>query len=211
MIVVADDDPDSRELVCLMLRREGFVVCEAEDGADALRLLSDVAVSPCLLLTDLMMPGMSGPELVDAIRQVPRLAGLPVAVMSAAGHADAVPSAIKFLQKPVSLEGILTVAREYGRRGHVSAYGVRRLAPEWLLCHGPVMPGLDAFLRSLARPPDRAWTQLTSQVRPARLIRFVFDASVRLWTPFVKKSRKTSVRRTSCTSSAFDGSRIGWN
>jgi len=65
-IVVADDDPNIRELVCLFLKREGYQVLEAIDGVDALDKLE--AVRPDLAIIDVMMPRMDGWALCSAMR-----------------------------------------------------------------------------------------------------------------------------------------------
>lgn len=57
-ILVIDDDAYIRELVCTLLRDEGFEVCEAVDGRDALQKLSEAKTDLCIL--DIMMPNMDG-------------------------------------------------------------------------------------------------------------------------------------------------------
>lgn len=65
-IIVADDDSNIRELVCLFLKREGYQVIEAIDGVDALGKLE--AVRPDLAIIDVMMPRMDGWALCAAMR-----------------------------------------------------------------------------------------------------------------------------------------------
>ncbi|WP_139991642.1 response regulator transcription factor [Paenibacillus paridis] len=65
-IVVADDDPNIRELVSLFLKREGYQVVEAIDGVDALSKLE--AVRADLAIIDVMMPRMDGWALCAAMR-----------------------------------------------------------------------------------------------------------------------------------------------
>lgn len=65
-IIVADDDSNIRELVCLFLKREGYQVIEAIDGEDALGKLE--AVRPDLAIIDVMMPRMDGWALCAAMR-----------------------------------------------------------------------------------------------------------------------------------------------
>ncbi|WP_169085941.1 response regulator transcription factor [Paenibacillus sp. PL91] len=65
-IVVADDDPNIRELVGLFLKREGYQVIEAIDGVDALEKLE--AIRPDLAIIDVMMPRMDGWALCAAMR-----------------------------------------------------------------------------------------------------------------------------------------------
>ncbi len=65
-ILVVDDDPDIVRLVSMMLTREGFSPVPAHSGPEALAKYESHA--PALILLDLAMPGMSGYEVVTAIR-----------------------------------------------------------------------------------------------------------------------------------------------
>ena len=80
-VLVVDDDEDVRELVRRALDGPGVLVRSAVDGHDALEQIE--RERPDLLLTDLMMPGMDGFALLDAIGQREDLKGLPVVVLSA--------------------------------------------------------------------------------------------------------------------------------
>jgi DNA-binding response OmpR family regulator len=66
LTVVADDSVASRKLIGAVLRRRGFGVHEAADGAAAWRLIEEHA--PDLLVVEDVLPGISGVELVDALR-----------------------------------------------------------------------------------------------------------------------------------------------
>ena len=78
--VVADDSVASRKLIGAVLRRGGFGVREAADGAEALQLVEEHA--PDLLVVDDVLPGISGVELVDALRDRPDLPGVRVAFLT---------------------------------------------------------------------------------------------------------------------------------
>jgi CheY-like chemotaxis protein len=67
-VLLVEDELLVRQLTHEILRRSGYHVLEAADGADALRLLRDHADRIDLLLTDVVMPGMSGYELVERAR-----------------------------------------------------------------------------------------------------------------------------------------------
>jgi DNA-binding response OmpR family regulator len=66
-IMVVDDDANIRELACALLGSNGFDMCEAADGQDAMRRLP--AENPDLVIVDIMMPRMDGFELCRHIRQ----------------------------------------------------------------------------------------------------------------------------------------------
>jgi two-component system, cell cycle sensor histidine kinase and response regulator CckA len=67
-ILVADDDPDVLALVRDVLEVQGFSVLEAPSGKDALRVAEEHDGPIHLLLSDVVMPGMHGPELADRLR-----------------------------------------------------------------------------------------------------------------------------------------------
>lgn len=78
-IVVADDNRDIRELLQLLLGRD-FSVHVARDGREALELVR--RIRPELVVTDIMMPGMTGTELCQAIKSDPEIATTPVMLVS---------------------------------------------------------------------------------------------------------------------------------
>ena len=112
-ILIVEDDDDIRELTADMFRREGYDVLEAEHGERALEILDELPTQPCLMLLDLMMPVMSGPELLHVLGESQRLASLPVVVVSAGGRPEDVPEARQFVRKPPSPEQLLAIAREF--------------------------------------------------------------------------------------------------
>ena len=71
-IVVAEDDPSSRELVCEILEAQGYRVVEASNGRDALDQIEKL--SPDLLVMDIQMPLIGGLAAIERIRQDKRFA-----------------------------------------------------------------------------------------------------------------------------------------
>ncbi len=70
-ILVAEDDPVSRELVCTRLAKWGYDVIAAQDGSDAMTVLREKN-APSLAILDWMMPGMDGLEICRRVREVNR-------------------------------------------------------------------------------------------------------------------------------------------
>jgi two-component system cell cycle sensor histidine kinase/response regulator CckA len=62
-VLLVDADPEPRKLAAFMLQRRGYAVIEARSSADALHLCESRSVRPDLLLTEILMPGMSGTDL----------------------------------------------------------------------------------------------------------------------------------------------------
>ena len=119
-ILLVEDDFAIRETVAEVLVGEGFQVTCAANGAEALRRLDEAADQPALILLDLMMPVMDGWEFRHAQRRDPRIAGIPVIVLSAGAGLEARVSGLApaaFLPKPFELDHLLhAVGRLCGRR-----------------------------------------------------------------------------------------------
>ena len=114
-VLVVDDDRDTRETVRDLLEDEGLRVAVAGDGADALAWLR-AHDAPRLVLLDLSMPTMDGPEFRRLQRKDEILAKIPVVVVSAAGEMPdqlASMAAEGHLAKPVKLEDMLSVVRKF--------------------------------------------------------------------------------------------------
>src|SRR5437867_6142450 len=80
-ILVVDDEPDMRTVVFHTLRTAGHAVSEAADGEEALRKLKRTPFD--LVVLDIMMPRMSGYEVLEKIRALPSRAETPVVVVTA--------------------------------------------------------------------------------------------------------------------------------
>jgi DNA-binding response OmpR family regulator len=115
LVVVADDERDIAELVTILLKREGYEVMTAADGAHALALAR--AFAPRLCILDGTMPGMAGFEVLRALREDPQTAGVAVLILTATVNEEreirrhgVEPDA--FLQKPFDTNRLLAeVAR----------------------------------------------------------------------------------------------------
>src|SRR5262245_54956562 len=83
-ILVVDDEAAARSALAELLRDEGYVVHTAGDGFKALGQLDEW--SPDVVVTDVQMPGMSGIELMEKIRE--RVPGVGVVVMTAFGSVE---------------------------------------------------------------------------------------------------------------------------
>jgi two-component system response regulator MprA len=111
-ILVVEDDVDIRECYQSLLERAGYRVTTATNGQEALDELS--RQRPALILLDLMMPVMSGPEFLEAMRTDGSTDDIPVLIVSAYGEiADATAGVAGFLRKPVELEELLNAVRKF--------------------------------------------------------------------------------------------------
>jgi adenylate cyclase len=103
-VLVADDSPLSREVLSRLLRQHGHSVVEADSGQEALRLLAEQPFD--VLLLDLVMPGMTGFEVLQQLRDEGRLRRTSVVVISALDEIHGVARCLEsgaddYLNKPV--------------------------------------------------------------------------------------------------------------
>lgn len=114
-IMLVEDQAEVRQVVSQILMRHGYVVVEACDGASALALLQTRTEAVDLILTDMVMPGMNGRELIDRLDE--RHRGIRVLFMS--GYTDdeivkhgALHPDMNFLHKPFRAEQLLSRVRD---------------------------------------------------------------------------------------------------
>ena len=119
VILLVDDDDDVRELARDMLQLGGYTVLEARSGTEAVRVSEQHAGPIHLLLTDVVMPGLSGPGLGERLSRL--RPGLPVLYMS--GYPTDViaggdrPPGFTILPKPFTQESLAHAVREALGRG----------------------------------------------------------------------------------------------
>jgi CheY-like chemotaxis protein len=110
-VLVVEDEKELREMMREALESNGYAVVTAEEGRDALAAIEQIQ-HPCLVLLDLLMPGMNGWDFFEAIRARPKYAAVPVIVHSSA-PAGAPQGAARVLRKPVDFDRLLEVVREF--------------------------------------------------------------------------------------------------
>ncbi len=103
-LLVVDDDPRNRDMLCRRLARKGFEVAEAPDGESALSYISENPVD--LVLLDVMMPGMDGLQVLSELRKDRTVADLPVIMATAKTESEDIVEALKlgandYVTKPI--------------------------------------------------------------------------------------------------------------
>ena len=112
--MLVDADPETRKLAAFMLQKRGYTVLEARTSADALQLCESGKVRPDLLLTEILLSRMNGPDL--AAKLTGSIPELRVLYMSSGDYARvARPREIdrerSFLQKPFTMGTLATKVR----------------------------------------------------------------------------------------------------
>jgi len=117
-ILVVDDEPGVRVMVARMLTLSGYSVVSAQSGEEAISIAEEYAAPLDLVLTDVRMPGMSGPELVEVLLKL--RPGIKVMYMSAYSR-DVLPAGVQdsevpFLNKPFTMRTLALSVVETLRR-----------------------------------------------------------------------------------------------
>ncbi len=114
-IIIVEDEPDTAEMFAEMMRLSGHQVLKSYGGTPAIALISHEV--PDVVVLDVMMPDLSGLEVLRYMRRDPRLEKIPVIVVSA----KSLPSDIKdgldaganiYLTKPVAFQDLNTAVRQ---------------------------------------------------------------------------------------------------
>jgi CheY-like chemotaxis protein len=117
MVLLVDDDEDLRDSIAELLRRRGYRVATADDGHAALAIIATTQL-PCVVLLDLVMPGMDGWKFLALVQADPVMSSIPIVIAS--GHAAThAPTGIAgVLHKPFDLQELYeVVARHCGPGG----------------------------------------------------------------------------------------------
>jgi signal transduction histidine kinase len=117
-VLIVDDDPSARETLIAMLESENYHLEIARDGFQALQMISHI--QPDVILLDVMMPGMDGFEVCRRIRSTPRVAEVPILILTALDERASFLQGIEsgaddFLSKPVDRQELVARVRTITR------------------------------------------------------------------------------------------------
>jgi CheY-like chemotaxis protein len=108
-LLIVEDDPEVRMLLCELFVREGFRVDVATDGAAAILFLEQHE-PPSAILLDLLMPGILGSSVLAYLGSKPGLEHVPVAIVSSSPHLA--PRGYQLFRKPLKFAPLLEFVRK---------------------------------------------------------------------------------------------------
>ncbi len=114
-VMIIEDEPDAAELFAEMMRVNGFRVIKMFSSAPAIPIISQE--KPDLILLDIMMPDISGLEVLRYMRREPELAAIPVIVVSAKSMPGDIKTGLEagaslYLTKPVGFRDLKEAAEK---------------------------------------------------------------------------------------------------
>ena len=136
LVLVVEDEPAQREVLRYNLEAEGFEVCTAETGDEALLLVDEL--QPDIVVLDWMLPGVSGIEICRRLKSRPETRPIPVIMLSARSEeVDRVrgleTGADDYVVKPYSVVELMARVRTQLRRSRPATLGERLVFDDILL------------------------------------------------------------------------------
>jgi EAL domain-containing protein (putative c-di-GMP-specific phosphodiesterase class I)/DNA-binding response OmpR family regulator len=180
-ILVVDDDAPTRTLLAIRLRRAGFDVVEAASGEAALGVIEGEAIS--LVILDVGLAGMSGTDVVRALRERPHTATLPVILLTGKGFEYSIVAGLgagadDYIAKPVQLDELVARVRAHLRSNAAWSRSVedelrRRSGVVQALGHLALSPipeeAAETVVAELARRTECDFISVTQRLRGDRL------------------------------------------
>jgi CheY-like chemotaxis protein len=137
-VLIADDEPEILDLMCMMLEWEDHTVVQTTDGEQCLEQAR--AIKPDLILSDVRMPNMTGLEVLEHLQADPDLAGIPVIMLSVVTTLPQVRTALQngaiaYLSKPFEMREMArlvnrVLTRDAGGREVIRQQALRNLGVE---------------------------------------------------------------------------------
>jgi two-component system, NtrC family, response regulator AtoC len=194
-ILVADDEPNLRRVLTAILRREGYEVVQAADGAEAIDLLAEPVD---VVITDLKMPRIDGMEVLRHTSQ--QLPHVPVIMITAFGTVDNAVAAVKagafdYIEKPFEQEQIRQIVNKavaqasLGRkeaRPHVSGDPTGPRGRFGLVGDGPEMHAIFQVIAKVADTPSTVLITGESGTGKELVAKALHEHSSRKDGPFIK-------------------------
>jgi len=131
-VLVVDDEPEVRELLKAVLEFSSIPSVFARDGEEALQLAREI--NPCVVLLDLLLPGLGGLEVAKLLKADPATSRIPVIAVTVLNKREGLDQALRagcddFVSKPFDLEDLHDKISRYvggaGRPGSEARAGSR--------------------------------------------------------------------------------------
>ena len=105
VILLVEDEEESREALRELLELEGLTIATATNGREALEAITELGDRLCLVLLDLFMPVMDGWQVIEALRADGRLRTVRVVIVTSAAHRA--PAGSPVIEKPLDIGRVM--------------------------------------------------------------------------------------------------------
>lgn len=112
-VLIIEDDEDLRQSMRDVLEIQGYQAYCVSDGKEAIDRLNALEVLPCVILLDMMMPGMNGWQFLDYQRNTSKYSSIPVIVCSALSATAKTLKPAAIVPKPVELKKLLQTVQSF--------------------------------------------------------------------------------------------------
>ena len=109
VILVVEDEKESRDTLRELLELEGYKVETAVNGREALDTLNAAGSAICIMLLDLFMPVMDGWQVIDQLKADGRLSSTQVVIITSAPYRA--PAGLPVFQKPLDLDKVMSAVQ----------------------------------------------------------------------------------------------------
>ena len=210
-ILVVDDQSANIRVVSALLERQGYAVDTASNGKDALACAE--ASLPDLVLLDMMMPGMDGFELLQALQQMPGMRGVPSIFLTAAQDRDLLlrafdAGAVDYVTKPFMPEELLARVQAHLNlkltRDRLARVASERQALVNLVAHDLKNPLTSVlFASEMLSLPD---------CKPERVPRYIeiIDGSTRDALGYIRRYLESQERASGAKATAATSTACSW-
>jgi CheY-like chemotaxis protein len=109
VVLVVEDEKESRDTLRELLELEGYKVETAVNGQEALETLNSNGDKICIMLLDLFMPVMDGWQVIDQLKADGRLSSTQVVIITSAPYRA--PAGLPVFQKPLDLDKVMSAVQ----------------------------------------------------------------------------------------------------
>lgn len=114
-VIIVDDEPDTAEMIAEMIRLSGYQAIKSFGGTPAISMI--IRQDPDAVILDIMMPDLSGLEVLRIMRKDPRMIHIPVIVVSAKSRPEDIQEgmdagAVAYLTKPVTYKDLKSAVQK---------------------------------------------------------------------------------------------------
>ncbi|HEX3927056.1 MAG TPA: response regulator [Gemmatimonadales bacterium] len=108
-VLIVDDEEGICETLRDVFEGEGYTVCTVGNGRDALAVMEELPVKPCVVILDMIMPILDGNGVYRAMKADPDLADIPILISTS--DPSQAPDGVLIMRKPIAVDVLVAAVR----------------------------------------------------------------------------------------------------